>query len=131
MAAEAAAGIDGAASSPARTASESAARLVHGPTVPERPRCRQGGGPPIAGGKPTVGWRLPACWRGPQWPMMRGVPFTVLIVDDNARFRVRARRWLEADGYAVVAEAADGASALEAARRHRPEWCCSTSGFRT
>jgi CheY-like chemotaxis protein len=48
------------------------------------------------------------------------VPFTVLIVDDNARFRVRARRWLEADGYAVVAEAASGAAALEAAGRLRP-----------
>jgi DNA-binding NarL/FixJ family response regulator len=45
----------------------------------------------------------------------------VLIVDDNARFRERARRRLEADGYTVVAEAADGASALDAARRHRPE----------
>jgi DNA-binding NarL/FixJ family response regulator len=43
-----------------------------------------------------------------------------MIVDDNARFRVRARRRLEADGYVVVAEAADGASALETARRHRP-----------
>jgi ActR/RegA family two-component response regulator len=41
------------------------------------------------------------------------VPGTVLIVDDNARFRLRARRWLEADGYSVVAEARDGASALE------------------
>ncbi len=49
-----------------------------------------------------------------------GVPGGVLIVDDNARFRVRARRWLEADGYTVVAEAADGAGALEAARRLRP-----------
>jgi DNA-binding NarL/FixJ family response regulator len=49
-----------------------------------------------------------------------GVPAGVLIVDDNARFRVRARRWLEADGYTVVAEAADGAGALEAARRLRP-----------
>jgi CheY-like chemotaxis protein len=48
------------------------------------------------------------------------VPSTVLIVDDNERFRVRARRWLEADGYAVVAEAGDGAAALEAAGRHRP-----------
>ena len=45
----------------------------------------------------------------------------VLIVDDNARFRVRARRRLEADGLTVVAEAADGASALEAARRHLPD----------
>ena len=53
--------------------------------------------------------------------MMRGMPVAVLIVDDNARFRVRARRRLEADGYTVVAEAADGASALEAVRRHRPE----------
>lgn len=49
------------------------------------------------------------------------MPVALLIVDDNARFRVRARRRLEADGYTVVAEAADGASALEAARRHRPE----------
>jgi DNA-binding NarL/FixJ family response regulator len=49
-----------------------------------------------------------------------GVPVRVLIVDDNPRFRLRARRCLEADGYEVVAEAADGASALEAARRHRP-----------
>jgi CheY-like chemotaxis protein len=48
------------------------------------------------------------------------VPPTVLIVDDNERFRVRARRWLEADGYAVVAEAADGAAALEAVGDHRP-----------
>ena len=45
----------------------------------------------------------------------------VLIVDDNARFRARARRRLEADGYVVVAEAADGGSALEAAREHRPD----------
>ena len=49
-----------------------------------------------------------------------GMPARVLIVDDNPRFRVRARRWLEADGYSVVGEAADGASALEAAKRHRP-----------
>jgi DNA-binding NarL/FixJ family response regulator len=45
---------------------------------------------------------------------------SVLIVDDNARFRSRARRWLEASGFAVVAEAADGRSALEAIRDHRP-----------
>jgi DNA-binding NarL/FixJ family response regulator len=45
---------------------------------------------------------------------------TVLIVDDNARFRSRAKRWLEASGFAVVAEAADGRAALEATREHRP-----------
>jgi DNA-binding NarL/FixJ family response regulator len=51
----------------------------------------------------------------------RRMAIRVLIVDDNARFRTRARRRLEADGYTVVAEAADGASALEAARQHRPD----------
>ena len=50
-----------------------------------------------------------------------GVSTALLIVDDNARFRERARRTLEADGFAVVAEAEDGASALRAARRHRPD----------
>ena len=49
-----------------------------------------------------------------------GVPVPILIVDDNPRFRLRARRCLETDAYRVVAEAGDGASALEAARRHRP-----------
>lgn len=49
------------------------------------------------------------------------VPASVLIVDDNERFRSRARRWLEGDAFVVVAEAADGRSALEAAREHRPE----------
>jgi CheY-like chemotaxis protein len=48
------------------------------------------------------------------------VPDTVLIVDDNARFRRRSGRWLEDVGYVVVAEAGNGAAALEAARRHRP-----------
>jgi DNA-binding NarL/FixJ family response regulator len=54
-------------------------------------------------------------------PDDEGVPVAILIVDDNARFRERARRRLEADGYTVVGEATDGASALQAARRHRPE----------
>ena len=33
---------------------------------------------------------------------------TVLIVDDHPSFRASARRMLEADGYEVVGEAADG-----------------------
>lgn len=49
------------------------------------------------------------------------VSVALLIVDDNARFRERARLRLEADGFAVVAEAADGASALAAAELHRPD----------
>jgi CheY-like chemotaxis protein len=49
------------------------------------------------------------------------MPGTVLIVDDNARFRVRARRWLESDGYTVIADAVDGAAALEAVERYGPD----------
>jgi DNA-binding NarL/FixJ family response regulator len=48
------------------------------------------------------------------------VATAVLLVDDNAGFRSRARRVLEADGFTVVAEASDGGSALESASRHRP-----------
>jgi DNA-binding NarL/FixJ family response regulator len=38
----------------------------------------------------------------------------VLIVDDHDGFRARARRLLDAEGFAVVGEAADGAEALAA-----------------
>ncbi|MGH2974384.1 MAG: response regulator [Solirubrobacterales bacterium] len=46
---------------------------------------------------------------------------TVLIVDDHPSFRASARRMLEADGYEVVGEAADGASAIDAVRELQPE----------
>ena len=46
---------------------------------------------------------------------------TVLIVDDHDGFRAGARALLEADGFEVVGEAADGAAALEEVRRLRPE----------
>jgi CheY-like chemotaxis protein len=46
---------------------------------------------------------------------------TVLIVDDHAGFRGFARRLLEAGGYVVVGEAADGASALAAVESLQPE----------
>jgi DNA-binding NarL/FixJ family response regulator len=52
---------------------------------------------------------------------MDHVAATVLIVDDHAGFRLSARRILEADGYDVVGEAADGREAIEAARRLRPK----------
>jgi two-component system nitrate/nitrite response regulator NarL len=45
----------------------------------------------------------------------------VLIVDDNAGFRSRARELLESEGFAVVGEAADGDSALAAMRRLAPD----------
>jgi CheY-like chemotaxis protein len=46
---------------------------------------------------------------------------TTLIVDDHATFRRFARRLLEADGFVVVGEASDGASAVLAYRRWRPQ----------
>ena len=46
---------------------------------------------------------------------------TVLIVDDHADFRVSASALLEAEGFAVVGEAADGAAAIAEVARLRPE----------
>ena len=45
---------------------------------------------------------------------------TVLIVDDHKGFRSAARTLLEAEGYAVVGEADDGASAIAAAAELLP-----------
>ncbi len=47
--------------------------------------------------------------------------WTVLIVDDHPGFRASARALLEADGFEVVGEAADGPSALQLARLLNPE----------
>jgi DNA-binding NarL/FixJ family response regulator len=47
---------------------------------------------------------------------------TVLIVDDHPGFRAAARRLLELEGYVVVGEAADGMTALHAARELRPDF---------
>ena len=46
---------------------------------------------------------------------------SVLIVDDHPSFRAGARRMLEASGYAVVGEAADGEAALDAVRELGPD----------
>jgi len=46
---------------------------------------------------------------------------TVLIVDDHAAFRTSARALLEADGWNVIGEAADGASGLAETRRLQPD----------
>jgi DNA-binding NarL/FixJ family response regulator len=46
---------------------------------------------------------------------------TVLIVDDHPSCRASARAVLQAEGFEVVGEAADGASALKAVRALRPE----------
>jgi DNA-binding NarL/FixJ family response regulator len=46
---------------------------------------------------------------------------TVLIVDDHGGFRACARELLEAEGFKIVGEAADAASAIAAARELRPD----------
>jgi DNA-binding NarL/FixJ family response regulator len=48
------------------------------------------------------------------------VPPTVLIVDDHAGFRSLARALLDAEGFAVVGEAEDGATAIAAVEALRP-----------
>jgi DNA-binding NarL/FixJ family response regulator len=47
--------------------------------------------------------------------------WTVLVVDDHAEYRALARAVLEADGFDVVGEAADGAAAIAAASDLRPD----------
>jgi DNA-binding NarL/FixJ family response regulator len=46
---------------------------------------------------------------------------TALIVDDHDEFRRSARALLEADGFEVVGEAADGEQAIEAIDALRPD----------
>jgi DNA-binding NarL/FixJ family response regulator len=47
---------------------------------------------------------------------------TILIVDDDPRFRAQARDLLEADGFVVIGEAVDGASGLKAAQALQPDF---------
>ena len=47
---------------------------------------------------------------------------TILIVDDDPRFRAQARDVLAADGFIVIGEAVDGASGLEAAQALQPDF---------
>jgi CheY-like chemotaxis protein len=59
----------------------------------------------------------------PYWASatVRGMGRSVLIVDDHSGFRSAARALLEAGGFDVVGEAADGASALATVAELRPE----------
>jgi two-component system response regulator EvgA len=47
---------------------------------------------------------------------------TILIIDDDPRFRAQASELLGADGFVVVGQAVDGRSGLEAARALRPDY---------
>ena len=49
------------------------------------------------------------------------MPTTLLIVDDHEEYRRSASALLEAEGFAVIGVAADGAAALEAIQRLRPQ----------
>jgi DNA-binding NarL/FixJ family response regulator len=49
------------------------------------------------------------------------VTTTVVIVDDHAGFRAFARALLQMEGFTVVGEAENGASALAATRRLHPD----------
>jgi CheY-like chemotaxis protein len=56
---------------------------------------------------------------------------SILIVDDDQRFRGIARALLECEGFDVVGEADDGAAALAAAARWSRTSFSSTSSSRT
>ena len=56
-----------------------------------------------------------------------GLVTTFLIVDDHPTFRRTARVLLESEGFEVVGEAADGASAIKPRRRCVLTWSCWTS----
>lgn len=48
-------------------------------------------------------------------------PTSVLLADDDERFRSLVRSILEDDGYAVVAEVDNASAACDAARAHQPD----------
>jgi DNA-binding NarL/FixJ family response regulator len=52
---------------------------------------------------------------------IQSVGRSVLIVDDHAEFRRTLRALLEAEGYEVIGEAANGEAALLAAQRLHPQ----------
>ena len=48
-------------------------------------------------------------------------PTSVVLADDDVRFRRIVRSLLEDDGYRVVAEAGDASQTIEATQRHQPD----------
>ena len=66
-------------------------------------------------------WCWPQCVPRMACGTMGDVDRTVLIVDDHEAFRSSARALLEAEGFDVVGEAADGVEAVEAVALLRPD----------
>ncbi len=79
----------------------------------------EGGAQP--GGFRQEDWCWPQCVPPVACGTMNAVRPTVLIVDDHATFRASARALLEAEGFDVIGEAADGAGAVEAVAALRPD----------
>ena len=48
-------------------------------------------------------------------------PTSIVLADDDVRFRSIVRSLLEDDGYVVVAEAGDATQTVEEAERHHPD----------
>jgi DNA-binding NarL/FixJ family response regulator len=63
---------------------------------------------------------LPVC-TGARRPVTILTVMRVLIVDDHLSFRASARQLLEAEGFTVVGEAADGRQAIAAAEQLEPD----------
>ena len=47
---------------------------------------------------------------------------SILIIDDDARFRSQAQELLEGDGFVVIGQAVDGAAGIDAARSLHPDF---------
>ena len=95
--------------------------------IPPLARCQEGATlplmlfvPTVAGGKPNPEGSVSPLGAEGRWTDNGTVP-SVLIVDDHAGFRTRARRLLEAEGWRVVGEAGGAAEALKAADELQPD----------
>jgi two-component system nitrate/nitrite response regulator NarL len=72
-------------------------------------------------GVTRTGWGFPLPRDAHAVAIMRIVPVTVLIVDDDVSFRALAARAMQAHGLTVVGEAGAAEEGAEAARRLRPD----------
>ncbi len=91
------------------------------------PASQRGGPAPMrpagvfAGGQPPPMVRLSVWAKRPALRENRRMPTTVLVVDDHAGFRSRARLLLEAEGYEVVGRPPTAPTAIAEAAQLRPE----------